>query len=403
MIKRWAHHSVQAALADTPVVLLHGPRQCGKSTLANSFAAGRTEVTLDDPDTLGLAKSHPSEFLKTFPTPLTIDEVQRAPELFLAIKAHVDRNRVPGAFLLSGSANILMLPKLADSLAGRMEIVDLHPFAQGELEERSPRFIDLLFGEAPLAASPTDDTIYDRILAGGFPEPALRAPGRRTPWFRSYVRTLLERDVRDLANIEGLTQLPRLLSLLAARTGTTLNITALARDLSIPPTTLTRYIDLLKALFLLQLVPAWTMEEGARFVKAPKTYLVDPGLLCHLASADVKSLKSNRDQFDPVLENFVATELARHITVSETQPWLLHLRTVRMKEVDFVLQAPDGRIVGINVRSTQTTKSDDVEGLVWLQELAGDRFARGVVLYLGEAVRPLRPNISAVPITALWS
>ena len=404
MIDRWAKKAVQDALSDTPVVLIHGPRQSGKSTLAESVGEGRTFVTLDDPEPLALAKSHPAEFLKTYRPPVTIDEIQRAPELFLAIKSFVDRNRQPGLFLLNGSANVMMLPKLADSLAGRMEIIDLHPLAQGELNERTSTLVDRLFeSESTFDVTAGDDSLIERILSGGFPEPALRAPARRSPWFRSYVRTVLERDVRDLANIDGLIQLPRLLSLLAARTGSTLNVTALARDLSIPPTTLTRYLDLFKALFLIQSVPAWSLEEGARFAKSPKTYLVDTGLLCHLTLTDRKALMNNADSFGPILENFVANELAKHIGVSELRPWLLHLRTVRMKEVDFVLEAADGRIVGINVRATQTTKPEDADGLMWLQEIVGDRFVQGVVLHLGDAVRPIRPNICAVPIQVLWN
>lgn len=398
---------MEAALEDTPVVLVHGPRQVGKSTLAQRVSersGRRTAVTLDDPEPLALAKQNPGEFLHAFPPPVTIDEVQRAPELFLPIKAWIDRKREPGSFLLTGSANVLLLPKMADSLAGRMEVVDLFPLAQAEIEGAVSNLVDRLFDAEfhPGDLKGKPDALPTRLITGGFPEPVTRKPNRRQAWFQAYLRTILDRDVRDLANIEGLTQLPRLLGLLAARSGQTLNVSGLSRDTGIAHTTLTRYLDLLRALFLLQLVPAWSIEADARFTKTPKAYLVDSGLMCHLERFDERAL-TDRDRFGRVLENFVATELARLIDRSETRPFLTHLRTVKLKEVDFVLDAQSHGVVGIEVSPNRSVHPDDFQGLRFLSELAGDRFRRGILLYAGEEVRPVGKDLWALPVEALWA
>lgn len=403
MIERIAQRAVEAAVADTPAVLVHGPRQAGKSTLMREVAQrdGRRQVTLDDPLALALARESPQEFLHVYEPPIAIDEIQRAPELFLPIKAWIDRNRRPGSFLLTGSANVLLLPKMADSLAGRMEVVDLGPFSQAEVEGSSVNPVDFLFTETFRPAIEGDpDSIGRRLLAGGFPEATSRTGARRSAWFQAYLRTILERDVRDLANIDGLTQMPRLLALLATRSGTTLNIASLSRDTGIAHTTLTRYLDLLEATFLLQLVPAWSID-GAKLTRTPKTYLVDSGLLCYLARVEDRAL-ADRDRLAPILENFVANELTKAISVSETRPFLAHLRTVRQKEVDFVLDAGVQGLIGIEVRPTRSVQLADADGLRYLAEVAGERFRRGILLYLGTESVPLGKDLWALPVDALW-
>ncbi len=403
MVERFSVKSVQEALEDTPVVLVHGPRQSGKSTLSQSFK-DRRYITLDDPIPLERAKNDPAGFLETYGCPLTIDEIQRAPELFLPIKAAVDRERKPGKYLLTGSANVLALPKIADSLAGRMAIVDLLPFSQAEMDGKPSSFIDQAFA-GQLAKTGTFETedLYDRIAKGGFPEPSMRSSAaRRDAWFANYVRTLLERDVRDLANIEALAQLPRVLRLLAARAGETLNVVSLARDTGIPNTSLHRYLDLLKAVFLLQYVPAWSSSRENRLTKTPKSYMVDTGLLCYLDNLSPAALKDDPFKLKPVLENFVAMELKKMSLVTETAPDLYHLRTVRQLEVDFVLEARGGGVVGIDLRPTVTLKPSDTDGLRFLKELSGENFKGGVVLYLGSAVEPLDRDIVAMPVSTLW-
>ncbi len=404
MLQRAAAKEVADALADTPVVLIHGPRQSGKSTLSQSFT-DRRYVTLDDPIPLERAKSDPKNFLETYGWPLTIDEIQRAPELFLPIKAAVDRERKPGKYLLTGSANVLTLPKVADSLAGRMAIVDLLPFSQHELEGKDSIFIDKAFkSEIPKSGSFDNDGLVDRIAKGGFPEPSLRSSSsRRDAWFASYVRSLLERDVRDLANIEALAQLPRVLRLLAARAGQTLNVVSLSRDTGIPNTSLHRYLDLLQAIFLLHYIPAWSSSRETRLTKTPKAYLVDTGLLCYLDNLSPASVQDDPFRMKPLLENFVAMELRKLALASEAKPDLFHLRTVRQLEVDFVLEGRGGSVVGVDLKPSVTLHPDDVQGLRFLKELAGPDFKCGIVLYLGSEIEPIDPDIVALPVSSLWN
>lgn len=408
MICRHAESAVSDALSDTPVVLIHGPRQCGKSTLAQSLAV-RSEpmryVTLDDLESLDLAQRDPVAFLSAFGWPLVIDEIQRAPQLMLAIKASVDRDRVPGKYLLTGSANVLALPKIADSLAGRMAIVDLLPFSQAEMAARQSSFVELaLNGNLPTSGSLPLENLEEALVKGGFPEPSLRASHhRRDAWFHDYVKTLIERDVRELANIEALADIPRVLRLIAARAGSTLNVVSLSRDTGIPNTSLHRYLDLLRAIFLVQYVPAWSNDRGARLTKSPKAYLVDTGLLCYLENLSAKTLLEDRTKIGPILENFVAMELRKLCALLPSRPEVHHLRTVRQLEVDFVLEARGGALVGIDVKAADTLHADDSAGLRFLRELATESFRAGIVLYTGTEVKPLDRDIFAMPISALWT
>jgi uncharacterized protein len=408
MFQRFAESEVIAALADTPVVLIHGPRQAGKSTLAQVVGklTGARYVTLDDPIPRSLAVDDPHAFVHAYPGPVIIDEVQRAPGLFLAIKSAVDRDRAPGRFLLTGSANVLALPKIADSLAGRIAIVDLLPLCQAEIEGAPSGLLEFLFEAKPPVLGSAEvnlDDLLSRISRGGFPEPVGRnSASRREAWFNDYVRTLLERDVRDLANIEGLSQMPRVLRLIAARVGAAVNVVDLSRETQIPNTSLHRYLDLLQAVFLTQPVAAWSTDGATRLTKSSKNYLVDTGLLCHLLSLTPSGLKGSPDRLRPVLENFVAIELRKLSLYSGMRPDLYHLRTVRRLEVDLVLEARGGEVVGVQVRAGATVRVQDAEGLQLLKELAGDNFRAGVVFYTGDEIVPLGRDIYAIPFQSLW-
>ena len=408
MYGRIASHQIAAALSDTPVVLIQGPRQSGKSTLAQTAADehfGANYITLDDPLALAEARENPASFLKSRRPPVVIDEVQRAPGLFLALKLFVDRDRKPGQFLLTGSANVLLLPKVADSLAGRMEVVELMPLCQAEFDASGTNAVDQLFETDPFPRILRSGcSLVERLGRGGYPEPAMRKdPSRREAWYQSYVRTILERDVRDLANVSGLTQLPRLLTLLAARSGQTLNLSSLSVETGIPHTTLTRYVDLFKALFLLTMIPAWSAETDTRLTKSPKAFLVDTALLCYLAGIRPDSLPSDPIRYAPILKTLVANELHRLSRLSQTKPFLAHLRTVKNKEVDFVLEARDGRIIGIEVRTEQAPMPGHFDGLKFLRELAGERFHHGYVLYDGTETMPFGECMTALPFNALWA
>ncbi|MBI5912391.1 MAG: DUF4143 domain-containing protein [Betaproteobacteria bacterium] len=408
MYRRFIQHNLQAALADTRVVLLNGARQTGKSTLVQQVAGQRDGqyLTLDDPATAGLARSDPSALIRAAGAFMVIDEVQHAPELFSAIKWVVDADGRPGRFLLTGSANVLLLPRLAEPLAGRMEILPLHPLSQGELADNEANLVDALFDAAPWqTGSLTLDRegVCERVIAGGFPEAVARPPGeRRDAWFRGYVASLLQRDVRDLANIDGLTGMPRLLALLAARSGALLNMSEVSRAAGIAHSTLRRYLALLQATFIFQPLPAWSNNIGKRLVKSPKIHLLDSGLAAHLrGDVDAPALAQSPN-LRPLLETFVVQEVRTLLGWSRHAATPYHFRTAAGQEVDLVLEAPDQRIAGIEVKASANVNQGDFSGLRALAEAGGEKFAGGVVLYLGEQRLPFADKLWALPISALW-
>lgn len=410
MIRRHLESAVLAGLSDSPVVLLAGARQSGKSTLIQSsefHKGGRRFLTFDDASVLAAAKADPAGFLSAYSGPLALDEVQRVPELFLALKASVDRDRTPGRFLLSGSANVLFLPKVADSLAGRMEVLTLWPFSQGEIEGTREGFVDALFARAfpaPKSVRNWDERkeVRRRVLIGGFPEVQTRlSSGRRNPWFGSYLTTILQRDVRDLSRIEDISVVPRLLSILAARVAGLLNAADVSRSSGIAQTTLKRYLSLLETVFLLQELRAWSSNVAKRFVKMPKVFLSDTGLVAHLLNLSEERLDQEPGQFGPLLENFVCMELRKQSTWSKERPQLFHWRTHSQQEVDLVLET-GGRLAGIEVKASSTVTADDFKGLKNLATDAKGRFVRGVVLYTGREVLPFGENLMAMPVSSLW-
>lgn len=402
---RFLSEQLIAALEDTPVVFLRGARQTGKSTLAcqiGESVSPRRYVTLDDAVVLAAAREDPVGFLAGLSGPVTLDEVQRAPDLFPAIKAEVDRSRRPGRFLLTGSANVLLLPRLAESLAGRMEILTLWPFSQGEIRGGREHFIDRLFaGEPPPAAGPSEAARI--VLTGGYPPAVERtSPDRRRAWFGSYLTAILERDVRDLAHIEGLTTLPRVLALLAARTASLVNFAELSRGLGMPQTTLKRYMALLEATFLVSFVPAWSSNLGKRLIRTPKLFLNDTGMAGYLLGADEERLGREPALRGAVMENFAVMELRKQAGWSKARPELFHYRTAGGQEVDLVLENAAGEIVGIEVKASATVTGHDFRGLRALMETAGDRFRGGAVLYTGTSSVPFGPRLHAVPVASLW-
>jgi len=410
MIERHITPSLLDALTDTPVIMLIGARQSGKSTLVRWLAENKHParyVTLDDAQTLAAVREDPDAFIRAVPGPMVIDEVQRIPELLLAIKAEVDRERRPGRFILTGSANVLSLPRVSESLAGRIEILTLHPFSQGELEGTTERFIDLLFsGKTPNGPKEKvpKGSLVARVVAGGYPEIQQRkAEERRRAWFSSYVTTILERDVRDLANIEGLSAMPRLLSLLAARTGALQNYAELSNSADIPQSTLKRYMSLLETTFLVRPLPAWSGNLGKRLIKAPKLYMTDTGLLTHLIGYDRERLREDATFFRRILENFAVMELLKQASWSRSKPRLYHFRDTAGHEVDILLERPDGKIVGVEVKSASRVTARDLNGLKNAAELLGDRFVRGVILYTGAESVPFGQKIVALPVNALWA
>lgn len=415
MYPRHLTHNLLTALGDTPIVVLHGPRQAGKSTLAQHLAEHghpARYITFDDATSLATARTDPTGFLAGAAGPLVLDEIQRAPELVLPIKADVDRDRRPGRFLLTGSANVMQLPKLADAFVGRMEVHTLLPLSQGEIEGVREGFIDALFAARlpplPHSATPkvgalSKTDLARRIFAGGHPEALARRESERHRWFESYLSTVILRDVRDLSNIEGLVDLLRLLVSVAGRAGGLLNYAELGRDVGLNQVTAKRYLTLLAATFILRPVLPWFTNRIKRVVKSPKTYFGDTGLLAHVLGATPDRFAEDGKLTGTLLENFVATELLKQIGWSRAQPSLWHFRDHRGNEVDFVLERRGGQlIVGIEVKSKATLDADDFRGLRILAEAAGHRFHRGVLLYTGVESLPFGKQMHALPITALW-
>jgi uncharacterized protein len=412
MYKRFLRPQLLAALADTPVVFLNGARQTGKSTLVRDLAEGERParyLTFDDATFLSAARHDPAGFVAGLEGPVIIDEVQHVPDIFPALKLAVDRDRRPGRFLLTGSANILLLPRVSESLAGRMEILTLWPLSQGEIEGVEENLIDPLFSaqfalpRTPLKDAGTRDDILDRVARGGYPEARGRkTEERRRDWFGAYITTILQRDVREMANIEGLTDLPRVLTLLATRASSLHNLADISRSIDIPQTTLRRYFTLLETTFLLSPLPAWSSNLGKRLVKAPKLALSDTGLLTYLLGADRERLEEDSSVLGRALENFVVTELRKQSSWSKTKPQLFHFRTQSGQEVDVVMEDADGRLVGVEVKASATVTGGDFKGLHALREMTGNRLTRGVVLYAGAEAVSFGSDLFALPLASLW-
>lgn len=397
------------ALADTPVVFVQGPRQSGKTTLVQNLKEQGHDAeyfTLDDVAVLTAARSDPQGFIDGLPERVILDEVQRAPDLFLAIKRSVDRHRASGRFLLTGSAHAMLLPRVSDSLAGRMEVLQLWPFSQGEILSLTESFIERCFSrqfKLEKVYGSTWSVLVSKIVAGGYPEAVSRQDAsRRMAWFSSYITTILERDVRDIANIQGLRELPRFMRLLAARSATVLNYNDLARDANIPPTTLKRYWALLEAVFLGITILPWSGNLTSRLSKAPKFVVGDTGLLCYLLGLDEARLKEDALMTGAVLETFVGLELLKQIAWNEKTYKLYHYRTHGQQEVDYVLEDSSGNIVGIEVKKTASPTSSDFRGLRHLAEQSGKRFLRGILLYAGTESVAFDKNLYATPVASLW-
>lgn len=401
---------LRAALADTPVVMVNGARQAGKSTLALQMIAEgypATYLTLDDAVVLGAARADPSGFVESFQGPVVLDEVQHAPEVFPAIKAAVDRRRQPGRFLLTGSADVLLLPRISESLAGRTEILTIWPLSQSELAGRKDAFVDTVFSPELPPVSATGQLRSDvlrRALLGGYPEVIARADAdRRRAWFGSYLSTILQRDIRQVADIAAMTEMPRLLSLLAARSMSILNMAEVSRAADVPHRSLVRYVALLETIFFVQRLPAWSRNIGRRLVRHPKVMLNDTGLLAHLIGAEADRFASDPTLAGPLLETFAAAEVVKAIGWSATQPRPHHFRTGSGDEVDLVLERGDGTIVGIEVKASSTVDERDFRGLRALAAATGRSFKRGIVLYTGRQSVPFGPSLHAVPMSALWA
>ncbi|MGO9357420.1 MAG: ATP-binding protein [Xanthobacteraceae bacterium] len=405
MYERFVEHRVEEALSDTPVVLITGPRRAGKTTLVRKMGeAGRTYITLDDQTALEAARADPSGFIRGLDRAI-IDEIQRAPDLLLAIKKTVDEDYRPGRFLLTGSANVLTLPRVADSLAGRMETLRMLPLSRAEIVGTRPTFLERLFAGALKGDKQAivGDDLVQLALMGGFPEAIARqSERRRQDWARSYLTSVLTRDLRDIAEIEKLTELPKFVRLLAEHSGQLVNYSQLGSSINVSYKTGQRYVALLEQVFLVATLQPWYTNTLKRIAKTPKLHFLDSGLLATARGLNFERVKANREVFGALLETFVFSEVLKLMTASDLRLTPHHFRDQQMREVDIVLERDDGMIVGIEIKASATVKSSDFGGLRTLAEACKDRFAYGVVLYDSTDFVPFGDKLAAAPLSCLW-
>jgi len=406
---RWIVPRLRAAMADTPVVVLNGARQVGKSTLVNELLElpGRVEiVSLDHEPARRAAAIDPRTFVDRSVDTLVIDEAQLEPRLFRAIKAAVDRDRRPGRFLLTGSARLLATPEMADALVGRVEIVELWPFSELELAGREWNALDTAERDPHalvMSAMVSRPDLADLLVRGGYPEAVVREPGRRRAWFDAYARTAVTRVVNQIAQLERAAEIPRLLRLLAARLSDELVVTGIADEFGWSPRTVDSYLAQLTTAFAVQPLPAWSTNLSSKVVRRSKIHLVDTGLAAALTGMSSDRLLREPDRFGALLESFVVTELRKQATWSETSPTLWHFRDRGGAEVDLVVEYPDGRVVGVEVKSGATPSHADARGLRLLRDRLGDRFHHGYLATTAPEAHPIEDRLSAVPVTTFWS
>lgn len=406
LLPRYIAPLMQEALSDTPVVCLLGPRQVGKTTLAQKYCDGFTYINFDDRTLLNVAKEDPTGFIQGLPEHAILDEVQRVPELMPAIKASVDQNRKPGRFLLTGSANLLLLPGVQESLAGRVEVLNLYPLSEQEKHRSQNSILDALLNNQLSSKIVGDQKIVegvaDAVCKGGYPEPNTRSSNRARQWHRQYLSAIIQRDVKDIAAIRDETEMSRLMEMLSYRTGNLLNISGLATELGMGRDTTEKYVTVLERLFLVRRLPAWHRNQAKRLVKAPKVHIIDSGLASTLNGLKAEDWNNHSTDFGPLLESFVVQQLMCQATWVDSEIRFSHYRDKDQVEVDLVIER--GRDVwGVEVKKAASIQTKDGAGLARLAAQAGKSFKGGMLLYCGNNTLPLsQENCFAVPMDALW-
>lgn len=395
---------LRESLRDTPAVLVNGPRQCGKTTLVRQYEGEMAYFSLDDPGLLEAVRADPLGFVKRIDRAI-IDEVQRAPALLMALKLVIDQDRRPGRFLLTGSANLMALPQIADSLAGRVEIHTLLPLSHSELARRPNDFLSQARAQSWMLSAPKPDQPADithQVLAGGYPEMQQRAtPARRQAWARAYMTTLIERDIQDIAQIDQLSQVPQLLSIAAELSGQLVNMSQIGGQIGLNSKTVDKYLGILEKLFLVRRLPAWSRNELNRLIKTPKIHFIDAGLQSTLTRLTPELVLTERRRFGATLETWVYGELLKLLSITPETWFLSHYRDKDQVEVDFVLESALREVIGIEVKAAASVTAKDFKGLRKLRENAGAQFVTGIVLYDGAHALPFGDGLWAVPLDRL--
>lgn len=395
---------LRESLQDTPAVLVNGPRQCGKTTLVRQYEGDMAYFSLDDPALLQAVRADPLGFVKRLDRAI-IDEVQRAPQLLMALKLVIDQDRRPGRFLLTGSANLMALPQIADSLAGRVDILNLLPLSHSELARRPNDFLSRARSQNwPLSSrSPRHKTdMTQLVLAGGYPEMQQRATqARRQAWARAYMNTLIERDIQDIAQIDQSSQVPQLLNIAAELSGQLVNMSQIGGQIGMNGKTVDKYLSILEKLFLVRRLPAWSRNELSRLVKTPKIHFLDAGLQSTLTRLTPELVLTQRSRFGNTLETWVYAELLKLLSITPETWFLSHYRDKDQVEVDFVLESPLREIIGIEIKAAASVQSSDFKGLRRLREIAGAQFVTGIVLYDGSQAHSFGEGLWAVPLDRL--
>lgn len=395
---------VRESLSDTPAVLVNGPRQCGKTTLVRQYEGEMAYFSLDDPALLAAVQADPLGFVKRLDRAI-IDEVQRAPQLLVALKLAIDSDRRPGRFLLTGSANLLALPQIADSLAGRIDIHTLLPLSHSELARRSNEFLAQARAQDWATSTVKPDQLWDmdqEVLAGGYPEMRQRlTAARRQAWARAYLTTLVERDIQDIAQIDQLSQVPHLLSIVAHLSGQLLNLSQIGGQIGLNSKTVDKYLGILEKLFLVRRLPAWSRNELSRLIKAPKIHFLDAGLQSTLTRLTPELTLTQRTRFGATLETWVYAELLKLLSITPETWFLSHYRDKDQVEVDFVLESASRELIGVEVKAAASVQASDFKGLRKLREVAGRQFVTGIVLYDGQHALSFGDGFWAVPLDQL--
>ncbi len=406
MFPRFLESIISETLEFSRVTAVIGPRQSGKTTLVSSFATNERQFfTLDNEITYTQAVQDPLGFLRDVDC-CCIDEIQRVPSLIRAIKMSVDSDGRPGRFLITGSADILTIPTISESLAGRMIVKKLFPLSQSEIKGNEALAIDDLFSSCFKPFTRTEykpEDLEKRVLTGGYPDMHnIKSSDSKRTWATNYISTILNREVGEISNVHRLRDVTQLVRACAMQTSQLIVHSSVANDLKIDVKTVQKYVNILEQIYIVHLLPAWPSSEMKRLIKAPKIHFIDTGLVSSIRQIGLSDIKQNRALFGALLESFVFSELLKMSSWSDQNLSFHHFRDKEKNEVDFVISNGRGEVIGIEVKASATIRMSDLKGMKKLQSSAGENFKAGYVLYTGDQIIPMGENLLAAPVSVLW-